>query len=33
MEVVVGEVPIDVAGERRGHGGKISLDQARSMRL
>jgi hypothetical protein len=28
MEVVVGEVPIDAAGERRGHGGKTSPDQA-----
>jgi hypothetical protein len=28
MAVVVGEVPIDAAGERRGRGGKISPDQA-----
>jgi hypothetical protein len=33
MEVVVGEVPIDAAGERRGLGGKISPDQARSMHV
>jgi hypothetical protein len=28
---VVGEVPVDAAGERHGCGGKISPDQARAL--
>jgi uncharacterized protein len=28
---VVGEVPVDAAGEQRGRGGKISADQARAL--
>jgi len=31
LEVVVGEVPVDAAGEERGRGGKISADQARAL--
>jgi hypothetical protein len=31
LEVVLGEVPVDVAGEQRGRGGKISADQARAL--
>jgi len=27
---VLGEVPVDAAGEQRGRGGKISADQARA---
>jgi hypothetical protein len=32
LEVVVGEVPVGAAGERRGRSGMISPDQARPMR-
>jgi hypothetical protein len=31
LDVVLGEVPVDAAGEQRGHGGKISADQARAL--
>ena len=31
LEVVLGEVPADAAGEQRGHGGKNSADQARAL--
>ena len=31
LEVVLGEVPVDAAGEERGRGGKISADQARAL--
>jgi hypothetical protein len=31
LEVVLGEVPVDAAGEQRGRGGKISADQARAL--
>jgi len=30
-EVVLGEVPVDAAGEQRGRGGKISADQAPAL--
>jgi hypothetical protein len=30
---LVGEVPVDVAGDRRSRGDKITPDQARPMRL
>jgi len=32
LEVVVGEVSVDAAGERRGRSGKNLPDQARAMR-
>jgi hypothetical protein len=31
LEVVLGEVPVDAAGEQRGRGSKISADQARAL--
>src|SRR5258708_27787412 len=31
LEVALGEVPVDAAGEQRGRGGKISADQARAL--
>jgi len=31
VEVVLGEVPVDAAGEQCGRGGKISADQARAL--
>jgi hypothetical protein len=31
LEVVLGEVPVDAAGEQRGSAGKISADQARAL--
>jgi hypothetical protein len=31
LEVVLGEVPVDAAGEQRGRGGKISADQALAL--
>jgi hypothetical protein len=31
LEVVVGEVPVDAAGEQRSRGGKISAAQARAL--
>ena len=31
LEVVVGELPVDAAGERRGRSGKISPDRARAL--
>jgi len=31
LEVVLGDVPVDAAGEQRGRGAKISADEARAL--